>query len=255
MKFATIGHLLDEKTINLMPKDWIREKYIISPKINLDKTSGHIIALKLTAKQIMQEPRDFIRKEILDAVIFAQDSLDINLIQLGALTTSVTEGGKWLAENNEYQGFLNHGDSYTAAAVCQITLKAIEKLNKNPSDQKIAIVGAYGIIGEAVSKILVPKFAHSLLIGRRKEKLKELGKKIEGNFETTTNLDKNNADIIITATNHPTALLESRHLKKNAIIIDVSQPPNLSPDICLKRSDIIRVDGGFVNFNHEFRQI
>ena len=44
----------------------------------------------------------------------------------------------------------------------------------------------------------------------------------------------------------------SDHLKKNAIVIDVSQPPNLSLDVCTKRSDIVRIDGGYVDFPLKF---
>jgi predicted amino acid dehydrogenase len=119
--------------------------------------------------------------------------------------------------------------------------------DKNPSDVTLAVVGAYGIIGEAVSKILVPNFDYSILIGRKKNKLKELEEKVDGSFETTTQLKTKKADVIITATSHPTALLTSNHLKQNVIVVDVSQPPNLSMEVCQKRPDICRIDGGFVD--------
>jgi predicted amino acid dehydrogenase len=60
------------------------------------------------------------------------------------------------------------------------------------------------------------------------------------------------ADIIVTATSHPKALLNSKCLKKNAIIIDVSQPSNLSLDVCQSRPDICRIDGGYVDFPAEY---
>ena len=113
--------------------------------------------------------------------------------------------------------------------------------------QTLGIVGSYGIIGEAVSKILVPKFSNSILIGRRKNKLLDLEKKIEGNFDISDKLKTRDLDVIITATSHPNALLNSRHLKKNAVVVDVSQPPNLSMNICKKRPDIFRIDGGYVD--------
>jgi len=175
------------------------------------------------------------------------------VIQLGALTTSVTSGGKWLADQKEYTGFVTHGDSYTAAVTCQATVEILNLFKKQSSELNLAILGAYGIIGEAVSKILVPKFNHSILIGPRIEKLNELEAKIKGSFETTVDLKTKSADVIITATNHPTALLNSNHLKENAIIVDVSQPPNLSLEICKKRPDICRIDGGFVDFPTEFQ--
>ena len=56
------------------------------------------------------------------------------------------------------------------------------------------------------------------------------------------------ADVIVTATSHPDSLLQSEHLRKSAIVVDVSQPPNLSPGLCAIRPDVCRVDGGLVDF-------
>jgi len=237
---------MDEKTIKQIPKEWIHEKLIVSPEFNFSGTRGYILGLMLTSRQMINSSKEAVRQKILDAVLFAQDDLGVEIIQLGALTTSVTSGGKWLVEQNKYKGFTNHGDSYTAAVTYQAAIKALNLLEKNPSDQVLAIVGAYGIIGEAVSKILVPQFKKSILIGRREEKLFQLGRKIRGSFETSTDLKTINSDVIVTATSHPSALLTSNHMKKNAIIIDVSQPPNLSNDVCLSRPDIYRIDGGYV---------
>ena len=252
MKFATLGHLMYEKNVQQMPKEWVYDKWIYSPELDLNGTKGRITGLKLTAKQIINQPLEKIRNKILDLALFLQDELDVDLIQLGALTTSVTGGGKWVADQDEYNGYVNHGDSYTSAITCKTVLKSLEMLNKNPSDVTIAIIGAYGIIGEVVSKILVPHFNHSILIGRRENKLDELKEKIEGNFETTTDMITKNADLVVTATSHPTALLNSEHLKKNAIVVDVSQPPNLSYNVCQQRTDIFRVDGGFVDLPKQY---
>jgi fatty aldehyde-generating acyl-ACP reductase len=248
MKFATIGHLLDEKNIEQFPESWIHGNLIVSPELTVHGIKGYITGLTLTARQMMQLPRETVRKHILDAALFLQNELSVDVIQLGALTTSVTDGGVWVVNQKEYRGYVNHGDSYTAAVTCQATLKALKHFQKNPSDQILAIVGAYGVIGEAVSKILVPQFKHAILIGRRQEKFKKLEENIEGDFETTVELKTKEADILVTATSHPTALLQSDHLKKNAIVVDVSQPPNLSLAICKQRPDVCRIDGGLVDF-------
>ncbi|OGS41101.1 MAG: hypothetical protein A3K77_05745 [Euryarchaeota archaeon RBG_13_31_8] len=248
MKFATIGHFIDKSHMENLPKHWVHKDLIFSPELNINGTKGHIAGLKLTAKQMMSLPQEEVRQRILDAAIFVQDELSVDLVQLGALTTSVTSGGIWLANQKEYRGFVNHGDSYTAAITCQTVNKALSMLEKKSSNLILSVIGAYGIIGEAVSKILVPQFKYSILIGRRENKLKEIEVKLKGNIETTTDIKTNNADVIVTATSHPTALLSSENLKKKAIIVDVSQPPNLSYDVCQKRSDIIRIDGGYVDF-------
>lgn len=253
MKFATIGHIIDKKTMDYLPKNWIKNDFIISPEKNIEGTKGYITGLNLTAYDMMNLPIDQVRQKILEAAIFVQDELNVDIIQLGALTTSVTSGGIWLSRQNEFNGFINHGDSYTAAVTCQAVEKAIKHYEKKPSDLTLSIIGAYGLIGEAVSKILVSKFKKSYLIGRRIEKLEELSLKLKGNFETTTILDATlNSDILVTATSHPKALLDSYNLKKNSIVVDVSQPPNLTKEVCQKRPDICRIDGGYVDFPKKY---
>jgi len=248
MKFASIAHLREEEELQQFPKSWIRNNLAISPELNIHGTKGYISGLTLTARQMLDLPRDMVRKRILEAAVFLQNELGVDLIQLGAFTTSVTDGGVWVTQQKEYRGFVNHGDSYTAAVACRATHKILDQLHKKPSDQTLAIVGAYGVIGEAMSKVLVPQFRHSILIGRRREKFAELVKSITGDFEITTDLKTVDADVIVTATSHPTSLLQSEHLKNHAIVIDVSQPVNLSPEVCRDRPDVYRIDGGLVDF-------
>jgi predicted amino acid dehydrogenase len=248
MKFATIGHFLDEKNFKQFPESWVHGNLIVSPEINVHGTKGYITGLTLTARQMMEFPREIVRKHILDAALFLQDEFGVDIIQLGALTTSVTDGGVWVAKQKEYKGYVNHGDSYTAAVTCQATLKAMKHFQKNPSDHILAIIGAYGVIGEAISKILVPQFQHTILIGRIQEKFKELEKYLTGNFETTIELKTKKAAVIVTATSHPDALLHSVHLGRGTIVVDVSQPPNLSNEVCQQRPDMHRIDGGLVDF-------
>jgi predicted amino acid dehydrogenase len=251
MKFATIGHFLVEENINMFPKSWVKGNLIVSPEMNVNGTRGYISAVALTAQQMINMPIDKVREIILENILYLQDELVVDLVQLGALTTSFTEGGKWIAEQKEFKGYVNHGDSYTSAVTCQAVHRLLKNFHRDPSKEVLSVVGAYGIIGEAVSRILVPQFAHSILIGRRKNKLEELGAKIPGDFETNIDLKTERADIIITATNHPTALLHSGNLKEKVLVIDVSQPPNLSIEVCRQRPDIFRIDGGYVDFPFE----
>ena len=248
MRFATIGHFLNDTDIEQFPKSWVHGNLVVSPELDVQGTKGFITGLTLTAREMMQLPREQVRRKILDAAVFLQDDFDVDIIQLGALTTSVTDGGVWMTNQVRYKGYVNHGDSYTAAVTCQATLKALQLFQKDPADLVLAVVGAYGVIGEAVSQILVPRFHHSILIGRIQEKFAVLEGKISGDFETTTELRTKKADIVITATSHPTALLQSEHLKQHAIVVDVSQPPNLAFEVCRIRPDMQRIDGGLVDF-------
>ena len=252
MQFAIIGHLDFKERLDQIPKDWIFQDYIVSPEVVFNNSKGRLIALKRTAEDLISFSKEKMREEILDAAIFSQKEFSTELIQLGGFTSSLTSGGKWLVDQKEYTGYITHGNTYTTAVAIKITLNSLDILKKRSKKTNLAIIGAYGIIGEALSKILTAMFKNTTLIGRRQEKLKELSEKITGSFDIETELKTKDADIIITATSHPTSLLNSKHIKKNCIVVDISQPPNVSYELCKQRPDIIRLDGGFVNFPFDF---
>ena len=277
MKFAILGHLFPEAGITRnsiksnpdykleMDSRIFRAKKEIYVSLADRETTGCLLGIMWTPREMMAALGDekkilVLREIILGAILYARLVLDIDVVQLGALTTSVTSGGVYIQERIEAnllkeKIYVNHGDSFTAAIVCQTVKKVAEKRGIDLDQSRVAIVGAYGIIGEAVSQIMASLANSVVFIGRRKEKLASLSAKLisqddigKKDFVFTTNLGEiANADIIITATSHPTALLTSEHLKKGAVVVDVSQPANVSPKLCQERPDITRVDGGFVN--------
>lgn len=182
-----------------------------------------------------------VRSRILDAVYYAQDHINADVIGLGALCASATEGGKWLVRQDNITSCITHGDSYSIA----ISIEGIQKIVscsglKNPV---IAIVGAYGLVGRAISSILAEKY-DIIMMGRNEVKLRrfQINKGIKGMI-TTNMKDLRRADIVITATSHPRALLHQSHLKDGAIIYDVSQPENVSKSLVKERPDLIKIDG------------
>ncbi len=238
--------LLEEVMKNLKGK---RGVFFASKFNAFDQVDGYLMAVLLTASQVMNLPREFVQKRIIDALVIAQEKFGIELVQLGALTKSVTGAGQWIVQQGVYKGFVNHGDALTAA----ITIEAVEKIAKikeiDLAKASIGIVGAYGTIGEAVSRILVPICDKAILVGRNMEGFKKLKDAVSSNYCLMTNdlTTVKEADIIITATNHPSALLSSSHLKQGVVIVDVSTPPNVSKTVTNERPDILRIDGGLVS--------
>ncbi len=82
MKFATIGHLLDEKNIEQFPESWIHGNLVVSPELDVHGTKGYITGLTLTARQMMELPRELVRKHILDAAFFSKMNLVLTLSNL-----------------------------------------------------------------------------------------------------------------------------------------------------------------------------
>ncbi|MCM8819981.1 MAG: hypothetical protein NC925_04205 [Candidatus Omnitrophica bacterium] len=222
-------------------------------KLN-QKAEGYIIAVLLTGEQMMRLPRKIVHKRILDAILFCQNKLGVKIVGLGALTTSFTEGGKWIVSQPQIKIGITHGDTYGVAVAEEGIEKILNIRNFTPKNTKIAIVGAAGLIGREIVKFLSKKGFSLILIEKTEEKINFIKKKLkEINLENkillaSTNLkDIFSTDLVITTTSHPSSLLKTEYLKKGVIIYDLAQPMNVSPELIKKRPDIIKIDGAYVN--------
>ena len=225
---------------------------VVCSRFNVfNKTEGFLVAVPLTARQMLELPLQFVRKRILETALFAQDKLGAELIGLGALISSMTKKGVWLSERAEIKVPITHGDSYAVG----ITLEAIEKIISLVGNSVVGIIGAYGLIGSALSRLLHKKSLDLVLIGRNEIKLKRLEKELKKinpqNRPVVSKwiVDINKADIVITTTNAPDVILRPEYLKPNAIIYDIAQPRNVSFQLLKERPDIIYIDGGLANIN------
>lgn len=208
---------------------------------------GWIITIPLTAEQML-ENRELAKEKILLAINLAE-KIGVTITGLGAFTSSITNGGKDLI--GETKTFITNGNSLTAG----ISAQEVEKIIISCQNKiTMAIIGATGSIGGAVSKILASKnnFDSLILVGRTPEHIDELKNSIKqfNNFVkiiTTTNI-KNiiNADIVIVATNAKDAIIYPEYIKQNAIVYDITQPRNTSKEVEEKRKDVKLIDGGLV---------
>jgi len=267
MKLAITGHFLTEKElkenfpggrylpvaliefiINFLP----RKFKLISNFDILGKAQGCTVIVLLTSKQIMNSPKEKIRKIILDTILYCQDELKCDLVMLGALTAPTTSAGLWLREQPEVKIALTTGNTYTAAVAIQAAEKAIELAGLDMANIKLAVVGAAGVIGEAVVKHFNEKAETNLiLVERSLDRFERLKPELKGsNYELTADI-KNliKADVIVTATSHPEALIGGDLLKKNAIVVDVSEPSDVVFNIEEIRPDVICIDGGRVKWD------
>jgi len=146
------------------------------------------------------------------------------------------------------------GDNGTALLLLKETLNAINKagLEKNC---KIAIVGAYGFLGESIIKSLKRAGFNNLVgLGRRPGELKRVSREnnipVFREFEDMVN-SFGKVDVAITCTYKDTLGLISESIKmikvpnKKLLIIDVSEPSNMSEseyDYC--KNIIVRQDAG-----------
>ena len=191
----------------------------------------------------MLPERVLAKKKILQALRLAE-KLGCKIVGLGALTASVTKAGTWLIGRTELA--LTTGNAYTAAVTCEAIEQLIARLDLK--DPLIAVVGCYGNIGEALTKLLGKRY-RLMLIGRAEDMLFAFLDRMRGHLSeeaaiSTDLRDIQSADIVITATNNSSLQITPSDLKPGAIVYDVAQPPN-APDFGLI-SNVLRADGGYV---------
>ena len=213
---------------------------------------GSVLLMLLTGEQMASTKRAHKNRErILETALYAQNELKCDIVGLGSLTASVTDAGQWLTKQKELTIPITHGDHYTVAVASEGVKRVAQKTRLNLAEAKVAILGATGIIGKGLTRQLAPLVKNLILVGRNAKKLEELRSKTEtlgSKPLTTTNVqDVDQADMIITATSWPEALIRPIHLKKNAVIYEVSQPRNVSRSILKKRPDVLVVDGAYVS--------
>lgn len=210
---------------------------------------GLLIGVFLTADQILNLPHKYVIRKILQSLNLAE-RLNVSIVGLGGLISSVADGGKELLGKNNVG--LTTGNSYTVAISIEGLLNILNERYIKINSASFCVIGATGSIGQGISKKIAQMSSNLLLIGRTLSHLEQLKhdiKRINPKIKIVITLDikeVKNADIIVAATSSPQAIIRSDFLKFGAIIYDISQPKNVSEEIIKERPDILVIDGGLV---------
>ena len=214
------------------------------------KATGYTVLVTMTAKQMVSKKWSWLaRMATLRACRYAQDRLAVDIIGLGSLTKSITNEGYYLKENGISLP-ITHGDAYSVAS----GLRGIELMCKRfgIKPESVAVVGAYGKIGRAMTRILSEKF-DVIAMGRKRDLLEKLSKDSRNPIHITTDLKEalDLSQVTIMTTSAPYSIIHEKVLEKgrNYFLYDLGQPYNLFPDrywnLVKKGYRIVRVDGGF----------
>lgn len=210
---------------------------------------GYFVVISMLPEQMLQNKKHAIKK-IIQAIKLAEKK-GSNIVGLGALTSSVTNGG------NDLLGKVNVPLTTGNTLTSFITFLDIQNIAKSKgidlNKETIAIVGATGSIGSAVSRLLARAYTSKLiLVGKTLSHIESLKKEIseirkDNNVEVTDLLEKIvDAGIVIVATSSSSAFIQSKHLKIGAIVYDITQPRNVSNEVIKERGDLSMFDGGLV---------
>ncbi len=172
--------------------------------------------------------------------------LPVKIIGLGAYNSIITENA---LQFNDLEFPVTSGNTYTTALMYQGILKAAFEKGIDIFDCTVAVVGAGGNIGRAISELFSPLAKKLILIGRtteesrkKVEEVKELCYKFVGPhmkkssysgkdepITVGTLSDTLGADIVVIATNSSDAnLITPDQVKPGSIVCCASVPSNLS---------------------------
>ena len=218
-----------------------------------EEVRGWIIVCPLTPRQMMRD-QPLARRKILQSVRLAE-KLGARIVGLGAFNSILTYDGADLI--GRVKAGLTTGNAYAAALLLQNVTKVAEKIEMELKDATVAIVGAGGSVGSACAKILSQKARELILIDINRKALEALISKLDirGNLKSYSEIDAiSTADIVIVVTSAIGAIITSSHLSSGTIVIDGSQPKNVSKEVIEHRDDILVIESGLAKvsgINHK----
>jgi predicted amino acid dehydrogenase len=212
---------------------------------------GWLLICPLTTQQLLNNRK--LGKKKIKSTISLAEKLGAKIVGLGAITSSITAGGRELL--GDIKIGITNGRTLTVGISIIGIKKAAEIKKLDLSRITMAIVGAAGSIGEAISKLMIKEKVKRFILVDKDEKLESLiqlkkemlkmNSSLEIEFSSKIHSIKN-AEIVVVATNSPKVLINSEDLKYKALIYDVTQPQNVSQEIAQNRKDVIIIDGGLV---------
>jgi acetylornithine/succinyldiaminopimelate/putrescine aminotransferase/predicted amino acid dehydrogenase len=228
------------------------------------------------------------------AVNLVQSAVDLaaergaEVVGLGGFSSIVADGG--LALRAPAGVSVTSGNSLTAWAAIRAVESVCAKGGLAPAECTVAVVGATGAIGHALSLMCSERMARLILVGnpraaefslqrlhsvaddcrRHVASLAAAGREFsDGSFARaslngraavneaddsqagitiTTDIDRHlpQAHIVLAATNAVFPFISERHLRRGAVICDISRPFNFAADLPDQRPDLRIASGGLL---------
>ena len=209
-----------------------------------EKRVGELILVPFGAAHLLSDRRNGNRKVV--AAVDRAVRSGADLVGLGGLTAPVTNGGTVLRRRTDIG--VTNGNAFTAA----IVHRQIRSLRATAAHGRVAVVGATGSVGSAVTRLLARDgdITELLLVARGSARLSSLAADVGGKVpvRTSDRLDAViNSDIVVLLTAAADTVLRAEHLGPDAAVLDATQPRNTSPELQRQRPDVLVLDGGIVD--------
>lgn len=208
---------------------------------------GWLFACPLTPKRMFELRLPVSYKKIIQTGRLAERR-GARILGLGAFTSVIGDAGLTISEALSIP--VTTGNSFTVALAVEASLKAARCMELELSQSVAAVVGAYGSIGRACTRLLARSVPNLMLVGQSMERLQKVREEIGSTVAkttVTTQLDAlRQADIVVAVTSSLTPIIEPDHLKPGSVVCDVARPRNVSRRVVERRDDVLVFEGGVV---------
>lgn len=215
---------------------------------------GIVHYMPLTAEEMLAQPRAIARR-VIDAVESLKDQ-GAQLVGLGGFTAIVGNRGLQTLERTGVP--VTTGNSLTAYAAYRNVLEAMHRLEVNPADSEVAVVGYPGSIAQAIARLLGRDGCRLRLIHRGGEEqahqgLEYLPPAMRANVQLSNDISHcyDSLRFYVAATSSG-AVIDPYRLAPGSVVVDAALPRDVMP-YRRDRDDILIIDGGLVSAGAELR--
>lgn len=195
----------------------------------------------------MRDQVPLVRAKTHEAVV-AIEKLNGQLIGLGGWLASLTDGGAYLLDKTTAN--VTTGHAYTIANVINMMLHAARAAGLRLGDATVAVVGAAGSVGSGLAMMSALQGVQRLIlidtrsVAPTMQRIQAVSRVplAVGSIEQ----DIGHAHIVLIATSSANIIFHPQDFKPGAIILDDSQPKNLTADFMFQREDIMVLEAGAV---------
>jgi predicted amino acid dehydrogenase len=175
-------------------------------------------------------------------------------VGLGQFTSIVTDNGL-LATNPGVN--LTTGNSLTIGLSYQALKRLLGKRGQKLSDLRVGIVGVAGNICNVYAQMVADEAGSLTLVHREpiekspkfqaavRSVLSNSGLSQERVLASCSIEDLADCDVVILGTNSSKQIILPEHLRKNALVVDISVPSNIHPSVFTERPDVECFQGGY----------
>jgi fatty aldehyde-generating acyl-ACP reductase len=263
-KYPRLARILPTALIHFLSRLWppvyISHITGVRSEATGNEIGGWLVACPFTARQALQLPPQTVYRKMVQTGHLAQ-RLGARFLGLGAFTSIVGDGGVTVAQRLGMP--VTTGRSLTVAFAVEALEEAARCRGVQPALATVAVVGATGCIGLACAELLAPMVGELVLVSRQGSRLAQVQARVEAagtrRARVSTRIeDIRVADVVLSATSATRPVVEPQHLKRDAVVVDVALPPDVSPRVGQERDDVLVVEGGIVDvpgevdFNFDF---